>query len=232
MSRSSFIVLLHHPAFCRVIGFMALLGLLIMGPIEAGAQQAPAPQGAIEIEPGGQLWIEGSASIVDYTCEAEELSGNGNIANAEQPQDNVRGHGAVSVAVEIPVKSLECGKRGMNKDMYNALKAQEYETIRYKLLQADLSKDTPTISDEEGDWMNIKTVGVLEIAGVQDTTVVFVKGRVLNEERFRVKGNKKISMKTFDIKPPTAMLGLIRASSDLTVHFDVTVRLKDTLYSH
>jgi hypothetical protein len=34
-------------------------------------------------------------------------------------------------------------------------------------------------------------------------------------------------MNTYDIKPPTALLGLIKASSELTVNFDVTVRLNN-----
>jgi hypothetical protein len=32
-------------------------------------------------------------------------------------------------------------------------------------------------------------------------------------------------MDTFEIKPPSAMFGLIRADKDLRVHFDVTVTL-------
>jgi len=218
--------LANKPLKNKLYGFslITFLSLLMLNPLTAGAQETP--MGPIEIETGGQIWIEGSASVVDYTCEAEELSGNGNIENIEQPQENVRGHGAVSILVQIPVKSLECGKRGMNKDMYSALKAEQFKTINYRLLRADLSKELPNITDEEGEWMNIKTLGILEIAGVSDTTEVVVKGKVLGDDRFRVKGNKQISMHTFDVKPPTAMLGLIKASSDLTVHFDVTVKLK------
>lgn len=214
-----------HIAPSLSVGLMMLITFLGLCVFSAEAQFSP--QGAIEIEPGGKLWIEGSASIVNYSCEAEHLSGNGNIENTENPQENVKGHGAVSVSVEVPVHSLECGKRGMNKDMYEALKADQFKNISYQLLTADLSDSLSTISDEEGEWMNIKTIGILEIAGVKDTTEVYVKGRVLGEERFRVKGNKQINMKTYNIKPPTALLGLIKASNDLTVYFDVTVRLKN-----
>lgn len=207
------------------IGSLALAILLVLIGYPAGAQISS--QGAIEIEPGGKLWIEGSASIVDYTCKAEQLSGNGAIENAVQPQQNIQGQGGVSIRVSIPVKSLECGKRSMNKDMYEALKAEQYRSIRYQLLSASLTDSTTSSADEEGPWMNIKTTGILEIAGVQDTTEVYVKGKLLSEDRFRVKGGREISMKTYNIKPPTAMFGLIKASTKLTVYFDVTVRLKD-----
>lgn len=236
--------------------WVGLLMLVVMTwaviPFSAGAQYSPS--GAIEIEQGGELWIEGSASVVDYTCEAEELSGNGNIENTTRPEENVNGHGDVSIAVSIPVKTLECGKRAMNKDMYNALKADKFRSIHYRLLEAvRVDQDSPEAisaspmstnghrgpngsngngnsfagAEDEGQWMDIKTTGILEIAGVQDTTVVYVKGKLVSGNRFQVRGSKHINMDTYNIKPPTALMGLIKASKDLTVHFNVTVRLKD-----
>ena len=212
------------------IGLLLLLvSLLLLVPMEATSQvsQAMTEPGTITIEKGGELWIEGSASIVDYTCRAEELSGNGTIRNTEQPRQNVTGEGSVAVMVSVPVRSLECGKKAMNRDMYEALKADRHPSIHYQLLEADLA-DNATEDDsvtQEG-WMNIVTRGILEIAGVQDTTTVLVQGKLLSPDRFRVKGNKQLNMKTFDIKPPTALMGLIRASNKLSVHFDVVVRLE------
>lgn len=198
------------------------------------------PSGEIEIEKGGKLWIEGSASIVDYTCNAEQLAGNGNIENVSESEKNKKAHGDVTITVSVPVRTLECGKRGMNKDMYEALKSKKNPNINYRLLEAvrveegefdnnqDRSDSDQNADGESGaDWMNIKTTGILEIAGVQDTTIVYVKGQVLDESRFRVKGSKQIDMKTFNVKPPTALMGLIKADNELTVHFNVTVRLRD-----
>ncbi|NGP77502.1 YceI family protein [Balneolaceae bacterium YR4-1] len=203
---------------------------------QSQSQTSLNPTGVIEIQEGGELWIEGSASIVDYTCRAEELSGNGNIENISDPEENVRGHGNVAITVSVPVRTLECGKRAMNKDMYEALKSKKFPNINYRLLKAELETegtldemDYPEQTNGNGDanWMNIKTTGILEIAGVKDTTVVHVKGQLLDRSRFQVKGSKEIDMRTFDIKPPTALMGLIKASNELTVHFNVTVHLKD-----
>lgn len=212
------------------MAYIMFISIWTIIAIPAGAQIS-AP-GSIEIEEGGRVWIEGSASVVNYTCRAQRLSGNGTIENAQNPQQNVTGGGSVVVQVSIPVKALECGKRAMNKDMYEALKAEHYETISYRLLSAALNENT-TASISTGDvarqdegWMQIRTRGILEIAGVADTTTVDVEGKLLSEDRFRVKGSKKIDMRTHDIKPPTALMGLIKASNELAVHFDVTVRLK------
>lgn len=185
--------------------------------------QAQSIVGNISIEKGGKLWIEGSAGIVDYRCKAEQLSGQGEIENTEDPQSTVKGHGDVHISVALPVKSLNCGKRAMNKDMYEALKSESFPTIHYQLLEATLAKAKDTTSS----WMNIRTRGIMEIAGVKDTTTIFVQGKVLSDQRFQVKGNKSIHMDSYNIKPPSAMLGLIRANKELRVHFDVTVQLDE-----
>lgn len=190
------------------------------------AQSVISSPGTIEIEEGGQLWVEGSASIVDYRCSADKPSGQGKIENTQEPQDNVKnGEGAVSITVSIPVDALSCGKKAMDNDLYKALKIDKHPNIFYKLLEANLSESAPYVYDVEGEWMNIETRGVLEIAGVKDTTTVTVQGKLLENSRFRVKGSKEVNMDTFNIDPPTAMLGLIKADKELAVFFDVTVKL-------
>lgn len=201
--------------------FMPLTLLVIIVNISLGGAQPLT--GNISIEEGGQLWIEGSAGPVDYQCRAEELSGTGEIENTQNPQATVQGDGTVRIAVTLPVKALDCGKRAMNKDMYEALKASKFPNIRYQLLEANLAAK----NDSTSSWMNIRTRGIMEIAGVQDTTTIFVSGKLLSDQRFQVKGSKPIHMDTYNIDPPSAMLGLIRAKKELSVHFDVTVQLQE-----
>lgn len=199
----------------------------------SGAQSMP---GDIAIEQGGQLWIEGSAGPVDYQCKAEELSGKGEVTNRTNPQSAVTSDGDVRVSVILPVKSLNCGKKGMNRDMYEALKAPEHPTISYQLIDASAASSDQNSSDSlsadpDDGWMNIQTYGIMQIAGVKDTTTVTVQGRVLENNKFQVKGFKELHMDTYNIDPPSKMFGLIKAKKELTVHFDVTVTLQDQTLS-
>lgn len=209
------------------VGWQALLSLTLLITFanisQSGAQSL---SGNINIEKGGQLWIEGSAGRINFKCEAEELAGAGAIDNTEYPEANVKGHGKVTIAITLPVKSLNCGKRAMNKDMYEALKSEPFPNIQYQLLEAKLAEDS--IQDTTSTWMKIRTRGIMEIAGVQDTTSFYIQGKVLENSRFKVKGSKEVHMDTHDIEPPTAMLGLIKADKNLTVHFNVTVRMADS----
>lgn len=205
------------------LGIMCWLFLSVSVLIPVSGEAQPI-QGNIAIDEGGKLWIEGTAGPVNFKCRAEKLSGEGDIENATNPQSSVKGHGTVHISVTLPVKSLNCGKRAMNKDMYEALKSDSFPVISYRLLNATLTEAADDSLSGSG-WMNIRTRGIMEIAGQQDTTTINVKGQVFGDNKFRVKGSKKIHMDTYDIEPPSTMFGLIRANKQLTVKFDVTVTL-------
>lgn len=198
----------------------------ILSVQQAGAQDVSpvsATAGNIQIASNGALWLEGSASVVDYRCYAERLAGNGNIENTTQPTENLKGEDNVKVRVTIPVQALECGKSKMNRDLYNALKAEQHPRISYELLNAELMEQS-THPDSTG-WMKISAKGLLTIAGVTDTTNLIVHGQLIGSDQFRVQGVKPINMRDFNIDPPTALMGLIKVNEKLSVHFDVSVYL-------
>ncbi|MGM0546639.1 MAG: YceI family protein [Bacteroidota bacterium] len=208
------------------VGWQFILSLTLLITLatvsQSGAQSYLLDN--ITIEKGGKVWIEGEAGRISYECNAENLSGLGKINNPNNSMNDINQEdGEIEISVSLPVETLSCGKRAMDKDMYEALKSDKYPNISYKLLSAQLA-------DEENDtteWMNIQTRGIMEIAGMRDTTSFMVQGKVLNDNRFQVKGSKQIHMDTYNIERPTAMLGLIKASKDLSVHFDVTVQFDD-----
>jgi hypothetical protein len=213
-SNISFLIPTDNLRWCRLLSFLFFIILALS--IRGGAQSV---LGDISIHEGARVWIQGSAGLINYQCHAEELSGTGKIVNTSDPQLTVQGQGEINISVTLPVQSLNCGKRAMNKDMYEALKSNAFPNIKYQLLEAALTEE------QTDNWMNIRTKGIMEIAGVEDTITIDVKGKVLNGNQFQVKGSKQIHMDTYNIDPPSTMFGLIRANKELTVHFDVTVDL-------
>lgn len=216
--------------FLRTALPILLLAAGISHPATILAQVSLASDGDsarnIIAEKGSSIWIEGSAGIVDYTCRTRELDSTGAITYNPHSRRKAGEEGARAggITVSIPVRSLECGKRAMNRDMYEALKAEAHPYIRYRLLKAEAGDSLR--AGTFGNGIPIRTSGILEIAGVTDTTEVVVKGQMLEENRFRVRGSRELRMDTFDITPPSALMGLIRAENRLTVHFDVTVSLR------
>ena len=133
------------------------------------------------------------------------------------------------VLLKIPVKSFDCGRSRMNRDMYEALKSDKYDYITFEFENARSLERSPSVSESLFDdgYQPFQIDGVLNVAGVDRNVTLLVRGRPEGEGRYRILGQKEISMQDFEIDPPTALRGLIRAHDDLTVFFDLHVLEKN-----
>jgi polyisoprenoid-binding protein YceI len=178
-----------------------------------------------------RIWIEGSTNVSRFQCRAADVNGSGKIsdsrvswqANADESLDMVS---KPTANIAIRVFSLDCGKARMNQDMYEALKAENHRFITFKLEEAGSPHaiQTDTVSKNDA-WYSFTVRGTLEIAGVTKEVEVPVNSELLDRQslRFRLKGQHRLKMTTFEITPPTALYGLVQAQNDLTVHFDLIV---------
>jgi len=208
----------------HLVIFLILMQNLMFVHNEAGAQISESGE-PIHLLDESKLWLEGDTNISNYSCVADTLSGYGKLEDAEKPEDTVKGHGKVSINVEIPVYELDCGKQAMNKDMYEALQADKYPSISYSLNDAQLIN---VIRDENNvEWMNIYTTGIITVAGVNKEIEVNILGKILDSNQFHVKGEKELDMTEFGVTPPKALFGLIKANQNITITFDVIVALDD-----
>jgi len=134
-------------------------------------------------------------------------------------------HQDLNVLLKIPVKSFDCRHSRMNRDMYEALKSDKYDYITFEFEDASRLENDGSVPEslfEEG-YQPFRIHGVLNVAGVDRNVSLLVQGRTEGDARYHIKGQKEISMKDFEIDPPTALRGLIRAHDDLTVFFDLHV---------
>jgi polyisoprenoid-binding protein YceI len=198
----------------RLIAPIIIL-MLIIAIRPAGAQNGG--NGLYTPTEESRLWIEGKATVNDYSCETSEMEGEAVL----QDQANGREVREEAVAtLTVPAESLDCGKNRMNKDMYEALKVEEHPYIRFELLSARLVDDPPS---ERGKKSTMVVTGNLEIAGVSREYQLEVEAYNEGSNRYRAEGSRALNMRDFDITPPTAMLGLIKADENLTVYFDIVV---------
>jgi len=171
------------------------------------AQQAK--QIKYEVVDQSHLWLNGSATLGSWSCGTGFISGFGIPQTADHP---------AVVRVIIKVNNLDCGNSGMNKDMYNAMNAETYPNIQYELLDVKRVSN-PT---EDGLWIKLQTRGNLTINNVTKEVDIPVSVRKLAGNAYQVVGSKMLAMSEFNITPPSAFFGLIKAHDDLEVKFDIT----------
>lgn len=171
-----------------------------------------------------RLWITGRSNVNQFECEAREHRGEAFIfETTTMTGDTVSvDTDSTSIFLEIDVMGIECGRSRMNRDLQKALKADDFPHITFTFDEI--------ISINEGagasNAVQLEVSGSLTVAGVTREVNVQLTGYTLENGRVRAAGNKQIRMTDFNVQPPTAMLGLVKAEDELTVHFDLIAARK------
>lgn len=156
---------------------------------------------------GSKLWLDGSSTINTFSCTTYRINGLASFNND-----------SAFVFVRIDVLSLDCGNNKMNDDMFRAMKVEQYPSIQYTMLSAD-----SVYINSANKKVQVCTTGNITIAGVTQKVTIPITITPIDKTHYRVTGRKDLSMHQFNIIPPTAFLGLIRAHDKLIVNFDIVV---------
>lgn len=175
-----------------------------------------------------RIWIDGSSTINDFSCSSDKIKGFGYLGQNENSSNQLKTPDSSVVDITVTVKSFDCGVEGMNNDMHNALKYEKYPLIKYRLLDAEVKSK---IDSTDGTKFLLETKGDLSIAGVTNVVNILMHVVQLPDGTYHLKGHKPLSMYDFNITPPSAFFGLIKAHDKLTVYFDLYARA-EKVYSN
>jgi hypothetical protein len=222
-----------------LIALVAFVGLLMTAPLRASDTSTVF---SIKNDENNKVIIEGSSTVRDWSCQTDTIAGRMEffISRAElldlveRWQDTPPENGRQSdmklptrkppvVKIKIPIESFDCGRAAMNEDMYQALKSDVQPDISYLFYGVDEFIDS---ADEKN--FRIATEGGLAMAGQAHTVTFPVTLERVGELTFRVRGTIDTTMKQFDVTPPTAFFGLIKAYNDISIQFRLTVSQKQT----
>jgi polyisoprenoid-binding protein YceI len=122
-----------------------------------------------------------------------------------------------SLTFLLEVSNLSSGEKGLDKNAYKALKTKQFKDIQYKL--------TSAIVTFEGDSKYLlKTHGNLTIAGVTKEIVMDVHCVINTDGTITCTGSDILKMTDYQVKPPTFMLGAMKAGDALTLDFTVVYK--------
>ncbi len=116
----------------------------------------------------------------------------------------------------IPIRSLDCGIRKMNHDLYVTLGGDANPTISFALSNYQvLSTGAPG---------SVRMNGVLRLGST--TNYMTVHGNVIRDAdgTLRLRGERMIDVRDYGVHPPRRFGGLLKVRPDIDVHFDVAVR--------
>lgn len=176
-----------------------------------------AQSDSYEILDKSTIQVEGTSTLHDWTSDVEEFSSYIKF-NAAALEGDTLSNPVESLSLTIPVKSIESGKGGMNRRTYDALKSDDFPNIMFQMNKAELVN-----ADSAMTSMELNVEGSLTIAGTSKNITLPVTGTKQDDGSFKFTGEYEMNMKDYNVDPPSAMLGTIKAGEMVTIPFEIYI---------
>jgi polyisoprenoid-binding protein YceI len=168
--------------------------------------------------------VEGTSTLHEWTVEGEIIQGEVIFHEIEPASLWTNSNAgsqtfAVTVHVEIPAESLKSDKSGLDKKMYQALRAKTHPLISYRLEAAEVLAGLTINHEDAKKSLVVHTRGILTAAGVERQLDFPMQIKQLSDDRLEVSGETSLKMTDFGIDPPTAMLGLLHTGNTVRVRW-------------
>lgn len=201
-------------ASIRSFSFLLLAGLFL-------SAATSSQHGTFRILDDSQLYLDGSSNVKDFTCLCENDFGTNTFQ--WELAENFKFVRFRNTSLQFPSKSLDCGGRMINQDMYETLKAEDYPEINITLLEAWPQPTGGFLKKEH--WTNLKVKTQLTIANTSQTVWMEIQALAASSGNFRFKGSQELSLAKFCLEPPSPLGGLIKVADCVTIHLDLHLDL-------
>ncbi len=155
-----------------------------------------------------QITIQGKSNLHDWETKTKQINGQ-IVANLTSKQ-------VQSLYVEIPVRSIKSGEKLMDTKTYEAFNAEKNPNIQFKMTEINEFQ----IVDNN---INVTVTGNLTLAGVTKKVTLKAIGKPQKNSSYNFTGNLNLKMTDFHIKPPTAMMGMLKVGDAIILKLDVNV---------
>ncbi|MFN4768968.1 MAG: YceI family protein [Candidatus Kapaibacterium sp.] len=187
--------------------YTATVGILLLMMI--GVPSAQAEKVTVKSH---KMTVAGTSTLHDWKCPASKLVSTGDVTMEGSDLKSVN-----NLWVEVESKSIKSDKDAMDEKIYEALKTDAYQKITFQMAKMKSI-------EKKGDAYSIVASGNLTIAGVSKPVELTVVGKVLPGGDIEFSGSKTMRMTMFNVDPPTAMWGVVKAGDEITIAFTLTMK--------
>jgi len=191
--------------------------LLTVSVLAAAASTASA-QGAnsvrLRLDPASVVTVEGTSSMHDWHCKTDKIAAYVDVDPGYTKDLTKVPRPITAVKVNIVVKTLTCGNSQMDRNMYNTLKADENQLIKYTLSGYDLLNGSVSPTS-----FAAKTNGTLSIAGQTKPIEMKISAERTGDGKAVASGEQTLLLSDFGIKAPSFMFGSLKVGNEVKVKF-------------
>lgn len=162
-----------------------------------------------------QITIDGDSNVRSWDADVKSVSAELVLTNIEDiTLENLTAESFKSMTITMPVESIDSGSRSLTRNIKNYLKEDDHPNITFTLNRV-------TDIQIENDSAIITAEGVINAAGKDHTVTMNVNASMNPDGSINFNGEQELLMTSFDIDPPTAVMGTVRARDEFKVIYNV-----------
>jgi hypothetical protein len=166
-----------------------------------------------------EIHIAGTSNVTDYNCNLDDFSNNKNIQ-----VETIRQGKLIELnnaTIQLKALGFDCKNKPITKDFLEAIKSDEHPHVTIEFLELHLNQYV----EESEIQKNVKALISIRMAGTTQKVIVYLERVAFDMNGVRFKGNKTLTMSSFRIEPPTALMGLVKAEDEVRIDFNVYFKL-------
>ncbi len=190
---------------------LAITLLLITLPFMANAQDAKT---FTLDNDKSTMTIEGGSTVGSWDADVNLIDGT--FAINLDALENGNGTAFDLTTFSVDVSKIESDSRRMNRNISSYLKEDDHPKIYFTLNGAE-------VADSDANVYNVSVSGVINAAGADKEVSFTTKAELKDDGSIVLSGVKELLFSDFGIDRPSAMLGTVRASEEIEIHYNLVL---------
>ncbi len=168
-----------------------------------------------------KLSLDGSTNVNKFTCDYTSPLLKGVLQIESTPDARlVRFQNAT---LQLQTESFDCHNKLMNKDLYKALKSDQFPQVKIQLL--DIRQEPKHEIQNCEDWVTIQAKTMITISGVSKNVNMPIRAKKINSKQYQFSVCQDLLMTDFGITPPAPFFGTIKVRDKITIHIELLVEV-------
>lgn len=160
--------------------------------------------------------IDGDSNVRSWGADITEANGTLKLNGIEDfSLDALNSETFQSLNITIPVSGIESDSGRLTSNLQGYLKGDDFPEITFNLTEV-------TSIEHNGDKAIINANGIVNAAGVDSPVSMSVEAGVNPNNTVTFTGSQSLLMTSFNIDPPTAVMGTIRSRDEVEIIFQVS----------
>lgn len=156
-----------------------------------------------------ELKINGTSNVVDFECNYSQQISTDTLNHSISYGDSLFITGD---ALVLESSNFDCGRRSINRDMQKTLKVNEYPYLSISLSSIEIADELPFDSQISVTIAGINRIERVEISEFSST-----------DSSISFKGSGQVLLTNYELKPPSALFGLVKVDDQISISFDLTI---------